>query len=325
MATESGVTIDAAVDDGGARVKRRRSLSEIGRDIRKRPLLYLMLVPVLIYYLAFQYLPLFGVAIAFQDYNIFDGFRGSEWVGFQWFRILFDDPNFLTLILNTLKFSLLRLILQFPIPIFFALFLNELRTGSYKKAIQTVTYLPHFFSWAICGAIVISFLSFSGPINSLRQSLGHEPIPFLLRISTFTPVYVISGIWKDFGWGSIIYLAAISGVNPELYEAAYMDGATRLQRALHITVPSIRHIIVITLILRCGDMLGVGFDQMYILAPDMLRSSTDILSTYIFRVGIRGGAYSYTAAIGLFRSIVDVTLIVITNRIAKSLGESGVW
>lgn len=284
-----------------------------------------MLVPVVLHYFVFRYIPMYGVVIAFKDFNLFDGIWGSRWVGLQWFRIMFSDRNFFNILFNSFKFSLTSLVVGFPFPIIFALLLNELTVRRFKKAIQTITYLPHFFSWVICGGLVIQLLGYRGPVNNLLRALNVEPVYFFIRFETFFPVYITSGIWKNFGWGSILYLAALSNINPELYEAAYVDGAGRIRQTWHVTLPGIKTVITILLILRCGDILDVGFDQLYILSSDIIRSSTDVFSTYIYRVGIRGGAYSYTAAIGLWRSAVELVLIIVANRIAKLVGESGIW
>lgn len=292
---------------------------------RKHYWLYLMLIPGIIWFFVFRYLPIYGIVAAFQDYNLYDGYFGSPWVGFQWFKIMFNDPNFFRILFNTLKFSIASLVFGFPFPIIFAILLNELGGRRYKKFVQTVTYLPHFFTWVVCGGLVIQFLSWNGPVNTFLANLGVKKFNFLSHAQFFLPIYVLSGIWKSFGWASIIYLAAITGINPELYEAATVDGAGRFRQAWHVTIPGIKHIMAISLILQSGNILRVGFEQIFILSSDIIRSSTDVFATYVYRVGILQGAYSYTAAIGLWQAVVGVILVVMTNRFAKLVGETGIW
>ncbi len=318
---------NAAPAAGWATISKRlpRSWMQGRAYIRKYVWLYLMLLPVIGYYLVFHYYPMYGLVIAFKDFRLTKGIHGSDWVGFQWFTVMFRDPRFFRILFNTLKFSLSSLLFGFPAPIIFALFLNEIVRSRYRRFIQTVTYLPHFFSWAVCGGLVISVLSLSGPVNGFLRLVGAEPRYFLAEAASFLPIYVGSNIWKNFGWGSIIYLAAISSIDPQLYEAAIMDGAGRFRQMIGITIPSVKHIVVITFILSVGNILDVGFTQIYILSSDIIRSSTDVFSTYIYRVGIRGGAYSYTTAIGLWQSLVAGILILLTNKLAHWLGEEGIW
>ena len=287
-----------------------------------------MLLPGLLVTFIFRYIPMGGLIIAFQDYNIFRGILGSPWVGLDNFRDVFTSHDFPRVFRNTLLISFYKLIYGFPVPIILALMLNELRNKVFKRSIQTIIYLPYFISWIIISGMMISFFSpTTGAINELRALFGLEPIlqNFLTRSATFRSFLVASEIWKTAGWGTIIYLAAISTVDQSLYEAALMDGAKKLQMVRHITLPCISGVIVILLILQIGFMMDAGFEQIMALQNDLVREVSDIFDTFVFRRGISGGQHSYTTAVSAFRSVISLILIVAADRVAKLLGEEGLF
>lgn len=288
--------------------------------------LYLLALPMLLYFLIFRYVPIWGVIISFQDYSPFLGFWNSPWVGFEHFQRFFSNSDFWLLLRNTLGINLMNLIFFFPLPIILALMLNELRQETYKRLVQSVVYLPHFLSWVIIAGI--TFLLFSqqeGIVNKLLEAAGQEKLQLLTEPQWFWVLLTLQSIWKDAGWGTIIFLAAMASVDPQLYEAAKMDGAGKLKQAWHVTLPGIRNVIVILLILRIGHMMDVGFEQVYLMMNGAVAEVADVFDTYVYRVGIQQGQFSYSTAIGLFKSIVGLILVVGANRLAKSLGEDGVY
>jgi putative aldouronate transport system permease protein len=288
--------------------------------------IYSMLLPGLLYFIVFKYIPLGGIVIAFQDYNVFNGIFGSPWVGLKHFKNLFEYPEFYEILKNTTLISLYQLILGFPAPIILALLLNEVRKMAFKKTIQTILYLPHFLSWVIIGGLVISFLSpTTGLINEVIKWFGGEPIFFMQESQYFRGIVVGSGIWKEVGWGTIIYLAAMAGINQELYEAAEVDGAGKFRQAISITIPSILPTIVVLLLLRIGNILDLGFEQIYMLLNPLVWETGEVFDTYIYRVGLLGGQYSYTTAIGLFKSIVGLLLLVGANKLSKKMTGNSIY
>lgn len=306
--------------------------SEIGGiNKKKNPFikhwdLYLLMAPGILYFIIYKYLPMWGVVIAFQDYSVFGGFSNSAWVGLEHFQRMFQAEEFYSIFKNTLLISLYKLFWGFPAPIIVALLLNELRNMMYKRTIQTIIYLPHFLSWVIVGGILINILQPStGIINDLVELLGFERIHFLSDSSWFRTVLVTSDLWKGVGWGTILYLAALSGIDPEMYEAATVDGANKWQQTLHITIPSLVPTIVILFILSMGNILEVGFEQVFILLNPLVYSVGDVIETYVYRVGITQGQFSYTTAVGLFKSVIALVLVVLANSIAKRLGQNGIW
>lgn len=287
---------------------------------------YIMLFSGIVYFIIFKYLPMWGVAIAFKDFYPFRGFSGSEWVGLKHFVKLFNSPDFYNILRNTILISLYKLLMGFPAPIILALLLNELYNMTFKRIIQTIAYLPHFVSWVILGGIMTLILSpSSGVVNYVIEALGGKPIYFLASTEWFRSVLVASDIWKHAGWGTIIYLAAIAGINMEQYEAAIVDGANRFKQMWHITVPSIRSIIVVLLILRLGHIMDVGFAQIFILYNPAVYDVGDVLETFVYRCGIAHGNFSFATAVGLFKSVVGLILLVVADRVAKLVGESGIW
>lgn len=302
------------------------SARSFGKNLLLNGDLMLLVLPVVAYYVIFSYIPMAGIVIAFKEYRLLDGIWGSPWVGLKQFEVLFQTPSFFEVLRNTVVISALRILFGFPAPILLALLLNELRSEKYKRVIQTISYLPHFLSWVVLAGIFLQFLSpSSGPINILLTKMGLQPIYFLGQPSTFVPTIIATGIWQSIGWGSIIYLAAISGISPELYESALLDGANRLQRIWYITLPSIAPTIVVLFILNMGSILNGGFDQIFNLYNDAVMSVADILDTYVYRRGLTGLQYSYAAAVGLFKNGIGFLFVFATNLFARKLGDASLW
>jgi putative aldouronate transport system permease protein len=296
------------------------------RRIARNKWLYVMILPGLLYFIIFKYLPMFGLVIAFQDFKPYKGVFGSEFVGLKHFERLFTEPDFFNILTNTLVLFGLNLLFYFPAPIILALMLNEVRVQIFKRTVQTLVYLPHFMSWVIIVSISYVMLTMDGGIvNELLVYFGFEPINFLLSPEWFRPMYIMQVIWREAGWGTIIYLAAIASIDPQLYEAARMDGAGRFRQIWHITLPGIRSVIVVLLILKIGDVLELGFEHVYLLLNAMNRSVGEIIDTYVYTAGIKQGQFSYSAAIGLFKSVVGLILVMIANKLAKKAGEEGVY
>ncbi len=288
--------------------------------------LYLLLVPGFLYFLIFKYLPMWGVLIAFKDYSPYLGFWKSEWVGLENFKDFFMNPDFFRLLRNTLMLASLDLIFAFPAPLILALLLNELRKAVYKRCIQTFIYVPHFVSWTIVVSITFVFFTVdTGVINKIAESITGQQISFLSDADWFRPMIVMQSIWKETGWGTILFLAALATVDQEQYEAAIMDGAGRFKRMWHITLPAIRSTIIVLLILRIGSFLNIGFEQVFLMTNSLNRSVADIFDTYVYMVGITQGAYSYSTAVGLFKSVVGIILIFGANYIAKKFDQEGLF
>jgi putative aldouronate transport system permease protein len=287
---------------------------------------YSMILPGLIYFILFKYIPLGGSIIAFQDYNVFNGVSGSPFVGWKHFNNLFTYPEFFEVLRNTLLISIYQLVFGFPAPIILALLLNEVRKLAFKRITQTVLYLPHFMSWVIVGGLVINFLSPTiGLFNDFIVWLGGEPIFFMQESKYFRGIVVTSGIWKEVGWNMIIYLAALAGINPEMYESAEVDGAGKFRQVISITLPSLLPTIMILLLLRIGNILDLGFEHIYMLLNPLLWDTGEVFDTYIYRVGLLGGQYSYTTAIGLFKSIVGFVLLIGANQLSKKTTGNSIY
>jgi len=286
----------------------------------------LMVLPGLLFLLVFSYIPMYGVLMAFQDYSLFKGFFASSWVGFKHFEMFFRAPEFWSVMRNTVVISLLKLAVGFPAPILLALMLNEIRSRVFKRTIQTISYLPHFLSWVIVSGLVSSLLSTeNGSLNMLLQSMNliDEPIHFLSLPEYFWSILVATDVWKEIGFSSIVYLAAIAGVDPHLHEAAAVDGASRLRQMFSITLPAIMPVVVVFFILAIGNLLNAGFENILLLASNpVLRDVSDVLDTYVYRIGIQNSRYSYATAAGLFKAIISVGLLVVANRIARRSGNS---
>ena len=287
---------------------------------------YLLLVPAVALLIVFKYVPMYGVGIAFVDYNIVKGILGSAWNNFKWFEWVFNDHFFWRVLRNTVILSLLRLALGFPAPILLALLLNEVRNTSFKRSVQSISYLPHFLSWVVLGGIIKELLSVQrGVVPYLMTVVGLEPINFLTNIPTFRALLVATGIWQGIGWGSIIYLAALSGIDPELYESATVDGANRLQMALRVTLPALAPIMMILFLLQLGNVLEQGWDQIFNLYNDVVVSVSDVFETLVYRSGIEGPRYSYATAINLFQNVVGFALLMLANQIVRRRNEYAIW
>ncbi len=285
----------------------------------------LMVVPALLLIIVFQYIPMYGVLLGFQDYSLFKGFLDSPWVGLKHFEAFFNDPDFNRVIRNTIVISFLKFFIGFPAPIILALMLNEVSKLAFKRVIQTVSYLPHFMSWVIVAGMVSSMLSTdNGSINMLLQQLNliDEPISFLSLPEYFWSILVVTDVWKSIGFGSIIYLAAIAGVNPQMYEAAAIEGASKFKMTYLITIPSIMPVIIIFMILAIGNLLSAGFEDILLLANAGIREVSDVIDVYVYRIGIENQRFSYATAIGLFKAIISVALLTIANFAARKSGNS---
>ncbi|ODB53462.1 sugar ABC transporter permease [Paenibacillus polymyxa] len=300
----------------------RKIWNQIKRDYE----LYLFLLPIIIIYLVFKYYPMYGIQIAFKDFSPSRGIWGSEWVGFKHFIDFFDSYNFWTIMTNTLTLSALSLVFSFPAPIIIAIMLNQMLAKRYKKIVQTVIYAPHFISTVVLVGMLNVFLSpNSGIVNHIITWFGGDPIMFLADEGWFRPLYILSGVWQETGFATIIYLAALAGVNPELHEAAIMDGASKWKRVMHVDIPSILPTIVILLILALGNIMGIGFEKAFLMQNDLNYATSNIIPTYVYEIGIQKAQYSFSTAVGLFNSVVNIILIVTVNRIAKKLTETSLW
>ena len=295
------------------------------KDFKKNHLIYLMGLPVLAYYLIFHYGPMYGVIIAFKNFSPGRGILGSSWVGFRWFQDFFNSYYFGRLLRNTLLINILNLIFSFPAPIILALLLNELRSQKFKKTVQTISYMPHFISLVVICGMIHDFTARDGVINDIIAWFGGEPDTMLLRPELFRPIYIISGIWQGIGWGSIIYLAALSGIDPELYQASLIDGANRWDQVWHITLPGIMPTIVILLILRIGSMMSVGHEKIILLYNASTYETADVISSFVYRKGLLEANYSYSAAVGLFNSVINFILIITANWISRNVNETSLW
>jgi putative aldouronate transport system permease protein len=296
------------------------------RDIRRHSILYLMVLPGVLYLLVFRYYPMYGAIIAFKDYRVLEGFTGSPWAGFKHFRTIFASPNFYNVLTNTLLISVYKLVFGLPVGVGLALMLNEVRMYTFKRSVQTITYLPHFLSWVVIFGVLLTTLSPStGLLNKAIVGLGGQPINFLADPKWFRSVLVASDIWKDLGWGAIIYLAALAGIAPSLYEAAAVDGATRWQRMRHITLPSIVPVIVLVTLLRIGSLMSAGFEQVFVLYNPAVYGVADIIDTWVYRQGIQGFQFSVSAAVGLFKGVVGCIMLVSANGLARRFAGRGLW
>lgn len=293
-------------------------------NVKKHWMLYLMILPGILFYIIFKYIPLAGSVIAFQDYQILRGILASPWVGLDNFRYLFSYQDFYHVLRNTAIIATYKLVFGFPAPIILALLFNEIRLMLAKRVLQSMFYLPHFLSWVIVGGIVFELLAAGGVVNMIRGWMGYEPILYMQEERYFRAIVVLSGIWKEVGWGTIVYLAAIAGINPNLYEAAVMDGANRWQQTVYITLPSMFPTILVLFLLNIGNFLELGFDQIYNLLTPMTYSVGDIIETYVYRAGVLQGQYSVTTAIGLFQSVIGFVLLWFFNRLARRT-EQGLW
>jgi putative aldouronate transport system permease protein len=302
------------------------------RHVKKEWKIYTFLILPVIYFLIFKYAPMIGNIIAFRKYRGGPNFLGTEWVGFKYFQMFMKDPNFWRAFRNTLSLSIIYLLFRFPLTLGFALLLNELRRIRTKKLVQTISYLPHFISMVIVAGMVKELLSSTGPVNTLLENLGHAKIAFLQLPQWFPTIYVASGIWQGLGWGTILYLAAMTGINTELYEAAKIDGASRARLAWHVTIPGILPTVMTLLILDIGGILGSNFEKILLLYNPLTYEKADVISTFVYRMGIgggnfgnTGGNFSYATAVGLFEGIIGLILVTLANEVSKRTTETSLW
>lgn len=305
----------------------------IAVQVKKKPFLfylkrdrwlYLMMVPVITYYFVFKYIPMYGVTIAFKDFNMFKGITESEWVGLEVFKKVFKEPLFLSAVKNTLVLNILTLLISFPLTIILSLMINEVSGLRFKKLAQSLLYLPHFVSWVVVAGIVTNLFSANGgAINNILNTMGIDTIPFLSSNNWWIFTYVIANIWKDIGWGTIVYLAALTGLDEALYEAAYIDGASKMQRLWYITLPSIKPVIVMMLILSLSRMMNIGLDAPLLLGNTKVTGVSEVISTYVYKIGLTKAQYSMATAVGLFQSVINIMLLLIVDKFSKVMGEDG--
>lgn len=323
---DSQTAVNKMADKGGSRYEKNGRGSSRAAAWLRNWQLYLLIAPVLGYFIVFHYIPMYGVQIAFKDYIASKGITGSPWVGLKHIERFFDSFYFARILWNTLGIGVYELIAGFPVPIVLALLLHEVRSSKFRRFVQTVTYAPHFLSTVVVVGMLMMFLSpVSGLVNAVIVWLGGQPVAFLTEPSWFKSIYVWSGVWQSMGWSSIIYLAALSGIDPQLHEAAKVDGAGRLKRMWHINLPGIAPTIVVLLILNIGSILGVGFEKVFLMQNSLNMEASDVIATNVYRSGILGAQYSYSAAVGLFNAVVNFVLLLTVNRIARKMGGSSLW
>jgi putative aldouronate transport system permease protein len=298
---------------------------QIGRDFARFKYAYLMALPVLAFYLVFHYWPMYGALIAFKDFTPAKGIWGSEWVGFEHFVSFFKSFYFFRVIKNTLTISLTQLLFGFPAPVLLALLINEISSSRRKRIVQTITYLPYFVSLVVICGLIVEFSQTDGLFNWIRGLFGLSPVALLNAPRFFVPVFVASGVWQNIGWNSIIYLSAMSAINPELYEAAIVDGAGRFRQALNITLPGVAPTIIVLLILRVGQIMNVGFEKVLLLYNNAVMDVADVISTYVYRKGLLEFNWSFSAAVGLFNSCINFILLVLVNKFARKITETSLW
>lgn len=295
------------------------------KDVVRDKWLYLLLLPGIVFLIIFRYIPIFGNVIAFMDYNPYDAAQ-TTWVGLKHFQDLLTRPQFLQVFGNTLYISILKMVCGFPVPIILALMMNEMKNLKFKKVAQTLLYLPNFISWVVLAGLIMNMLDpDTGLVTGIINSISGEQVQVLTDTRYFVPMLVITDIYKGAGWGTIIYFAALSGIDPQLYEAAEIDGARKWKQMLHITLPSITPTIVVMLILSCNNIVNAGFDQIFMLYSALVFSVADIIDTYVYRIGIQNADYSFSTAAGLFKSVIAFVMILIVNTVAKKTGNEGIW
>lgn len=308
-----------------AKLSWTQKLKKLGVEMVKNRWLYFLLIPGILFFVIFKYVPMYGLKIAFMDYNQYNP-AASEWVGMKQFIKLFSKRSFIPVLRNTLVISLLKLLIGTPIPVILALMMNEMRNLKFKKISQTLLYLPHFISWVILSGIIMTLLDpDNGLITGVIQAITGQTVMVLTDKNWFVPMLIVTDIYKGMGWGTILYFAAISGINPDLYEAASIDGAGRWKQALNITLPSIIPTIVIVFIMNCGNILNAGFDQIFMLYSSHVYEVADIIDTYVYRMGIINSDYSFSTAAGMFKSVVAFILVLLVNQIAKKTGNEGLF
>lgn len=298
----------------------------IPRSIRKNWDLYLLVLPVAVYFILLKYLPMYGIQIAFKDFSPSKGIWGSDWVGMKHFVRFFNNYQFWTLIKNTIGISLYQIAVVFPLPIVFALLINEVQSRWFKKSVQSVTFMPHFLSTVVVVGMLMAFLSPStGLVNQLIRFLGGDPIYFMTEPSMFKTIYVFSDLWQNMGFSSILYIAVLSGIDRSLYEAAVIDGASRMQRLIHISIPHLIPTAIIMLIFQFGSIMDIGFEKIYLMQNDLNISSSNVISTYVYEMGLLGSQFSFSSAVGLFNSVINLIMIIVVNHVTKKISGTSLW
>lgn len=295
------------------------------KDFRRNKSLYIMMIPVLAFYIIFCYKPMYGALIAFKDYSPRLGIMGSPWVGFANFKAFFTSPDFARVLKNTLTISITTLIFSFPVPIIFALLLNEIKDGVFKRGVQTISYMPHFISMVVICGMIKTFVGSDGMIGEFINRITGNTGSLLMQPNKFIPIYVISGIWQTMGWSAIIYLAALSGIDPALYEAAEIDGAGKVTKIFRIALPSISMTIITMLIMQIGHIMSVGYEKVILLYNPLIYETSDIISSYVYRQAFETRNWGYSTAVGLFNSVVNLILLIVANKISRKVTDAGLW
>lgn len=317
--------INIASQGKNARSRWNYFIKDSGRDLKKNKYIYIMAIPIILYFVIFHYIPLYGNVMAFQDYSPGKGFWGSPFVGFQHFVDFFTGQYFWRLFRNTVLISVYQILWGFPIPIILALLMNEISSVSFKRTVQTISYLPHFVSLVVVCGLVVSFTASDGIISSLLQYFGMESRNLMQDPGNFRTIFVASGIWQEAGWGSIIYLAAISSIDPQLYEAAKMDGIGRIRQIISITIPCILPTIIIMLIMRMGAVMSVGYEKIILLYSPVNYETSDVIASYVYRTGLQSSQWSFASAVGLFNSVINCCMVILVNRISRRFTETSLW
>lgn len=313
--------IAKAGKDTATKIKTESKMAKKLNYMKKNYILYLLIAPAIILTIIFKYIPMYGATIAFKDFSPIKGIMGSEWVGLKHFTSFLTSPNFMSIFMNTLKLSSFELLIGFPIPIILALMLNQVRRAKFKKNIQLVLYAPHFISVVVISGMVFLFLSPTGPINAILSIFMDQPVSFMSDPDSFRSIYIWSGVWQGAGWASIIYIAALANVDPQLHDAATVDGASLLQRIWHIDLPTLKPVMAVLFILAAGGIMAIGFEKAYLLQTAMNLPSSEIIPTYVYKRGLQAGDYSFATAVGLFNAIINVALLIFVNKVVKKLNE----
>jgi putative aldouronate transport system permease protein len=325
MAGEFSETFGARSEASQSASRLRRQQLAWRRALRRDWQLYSLAILPVLFFLIFRYLPMAGNVIAFRRFEPGGGIFGEEWVGLHYVRLFLGDPTFWAVFTNTLVLGLATLVVLFPLPIVLALLLNEVRTRAFKRIVQSISYLPHFLSIVVVAAIAFQFLAVDGAVNQFVHAIGHDPVPFLQQPDWFRQIYVTSEVWQTLGWGTILYLAALTTIDPHLYEAARIDGANRWQQTWHVTLPSIRTTIMTLLILNLGTFMAVGFEKILLLYNPLTYPTADVITTYLYRVGVVSNSFSYAAAIGLFEGVIGFILITSANLVSRRTVGASLW
>lgn len=306
--------------------KKAPFIKRLGKNMAVHPLLYIMILPVLAYFIVYHYYPMYGMIISLFDYVPTKGIFGSRFVGLKHFRAFLEDPYFFRTMRNTLSINLLLLLFGFPFPILFAILLNELRSARFRKLTQTITYMPHFISTVVICGLMLDFCKSTGVLTAIIAAVtGREPVNLFSEAALFQPLYVLMCIWQEFGWDSIIYYAALTGIAQELYEAADIDGGGRWQKIVHVTLPGISPTIIILLIMRIGNMMTLGWDKILLLYNPMIYEKADVISTYVYRIGLMNFQYSFSTSVGVFNSVINFILLLSANMISRKVNETSLW